>query len=140
MAGGVRSPGAAGGVTSAVVLVVDDDEDNIRIVSSILLARGFEVRLARDGRSALESIRQQRPDLVLLDVMMPGLDGMQVLDHIRANPQSSSVPVIMLTAKTTDQDLLDGYRFGASYYVTKPFTSRQLLYAIALVLGREPPG
>ena len=140
MAGGVRSPGAAGGVTSAVVLVVDDDEDNIRIVSSILLARGFEVRLARDGRSALESIRQQRPDLVLLDVMMPGLDGMQVLDHIRANPQSSSVPVIMLTAKTTDQDLLDGYRSGASYYVTKPFTSRQLLYAIALVLGREPPG
>jgi len=140
MAGGVKSRGAAGGVTSAVVLVVDDDEDNIRIVSSILLARGFEVRLARDGRSALESIRQQRPDLVLLDVLMPGLDGMQVLDHIRANPQSSSVPVIMLTAKTTDQDLLDGYRSGASYYVTKPFTSRQLLYAIALVLGREPPG
>ena len=140
MPGGVKSPRAGGGMTSAVVLVVDDDEDNIRIVSSILLARGFEVRLARDGRSALESIRQQRPDLVLLDVMMPGLDGMQVLDHIRANPQSSSVPVIMLTAKTTDQDLLDGYRSGASYYVTKPFTSRQLLYAIALVLGREPPG
>jgi len=118
-----------------VVLVVDDDEDNIRIVSTILLARGYEVRLARDGRGAVESIRQQRPDLVLLDIMMPGMDGMQVLDTIRADPRTTSLPVILVTAKTADQDLLEGYRAGAQYYVTKPFTSRQLLYAISLVLG-----
>ncbi len=127
-------------MTTPVVLVVDDDEDNIRIVSTILLARGYEVRLARDGRGAVESIRQQRPDLVLLDVMMPGMDGMQVLDHIRADPRTTSLPVILVTAKTADQDLLDGYRAGAQYYVTKPFTSRQLLYAISLVLGAVKTG
>jgi CheY-like chemotaxis protein len=120
---------------NATVLIVDDNEDNVRIVSTILLARGFEVRIARDGKAALESIRQQTPDLVLLDVMMPGLDGMQVLDHIKGDPRSAAIPVIMVTAKTQDDDLLDGYRYGADYYVTKPFTSRQLLYAISLVLG-----
>jgi CheY-like chemotaxis protein len=123
-----------------VVLVVDDDEDNIRIISTMLLARGYEVRLARNGRGAVESIRQQRPDLVLLDVMMPGMDGMQVLDAIRADPRLASLPVILVTAKTEDHDLLEGYRAGAQYYVTKPFTSRQLLYAISLVLGAEKTG
>ena len=122
---------------SAVVLVVDDNEDNLRIVSTILLSRGFEVRIARDGAGALESIGQQRPDLVLLDVMMPGLNGMQVLDQIKADPRNAAIPVVMVTAKTHDQDLLDGYRGGAEYYVTKPFTSRQLLYAISLVLGSD---
>jgi len=127
-------------MTTPVVLVVDDDEDNIRIISTILLARGYEVRLARDGRGAVESIRQQRPDLVLLDVMMPGMDGMQVLDNIRADPRLTSLPLVLVTAKTEDQDLLEGYRAGAQYYVTKPFTSRQLLYAISLVLGAEKTG
>jgi len=124
---------------SPIVLVVDDDEDNIRILSTILLARGFEVRLARDGHGALESIRQQRPDLIVLDVMMPGIDGIQVLAALRADAQTRGVPVILVTAKTGDQDLLEGYRYGADYYVTKPFTSRQLLYAVSLVLGTEKP-
>jgi CheY-like chemotaxis protein len=124
---------------SSIVLVVDDDEDNIRILSTILLARGFEVRLARDGHGALESIRQQRPDLIVLDVMMPGIDGIQVLAALRADVQTRGVPVILVTAKTGDQDLLEGYRYGADYYVTKPFTSRQLLYAVSLVLGTEKP-
>src|SRR5690348_13246717 len=106
----------------------------------MLLARGYEVRLARDGRGALESIRLQRPDLVLLDIMMPGVDGLQVLDAIRADPRTASLPVIVVTAKTGDQDLLDGYRAGAQYYVTKPFTSRQLLYAVSFVLGTDKTG
>ncbi len=123
---------------SATVLVVDDDEDNIRIVSTILLARGFEVRLARDGTAALASVHQQRPDLILLDVMMPRMDGMQLLDHLKSDPRSASIPIVMVTAKTASGDVLDGYRYGAEYYVTKPFTSRQLLYAISLVLGQDP--
>ena len=122
---------------SATVLVVDDNDDNVRIMSTILLARGFEVRIAHDGRGALESIEQKRPDLVLLDILMPGMDGMQVLDPIKGNARTASIPVIMVTARAQDEDVLDGYRFGAEYYVTKPFTSRQLLYAVALVLGSD---
>ncbi len=122
---------------SASVLVVDDNDDNVRIMSTILLARGFEVRIARDGKSALQSVEQQRPDLILLDIMMPGMNGMEVLDAIKTHPHSASIPVVMVTAKAQDDDLLQGYRSGADYYVTKPFTSRQLLYAISLVLGTD---
>ena len=120
---------------STTVLVVDDNEDNVQIMSAILLGRGFDVRIARDGRSALDSIRQQLPDLILLDVMMPGMGGMEVLDHVKADTRSARIPVIMVTAKSQDRDLLAGYQYGADYYITKPFTSRQLLYAIELVLG-----
>jgi|SRR5581483_7828791 len=122
---------------SACVLVVDDNEDNVRILSTILLGRGFEVRIARDGHEALESLTERLPDVILLDVMMPGMDGMQVLDHVKADPKTSAIPVIMVTARTQDKDVLAGYKYGAEYYVTKPFTSRQILYALGLVLG--PP-
>ena len=124
---------------SATVLVVDDNEDNVRIMTTILLGRGFEVRIARDGKAALASVQEQRPDLILLDVLMPGMDGMQVLDAIKANPRNTAIPIVMVTAKTQDQDVLDGYRYGAEYYITKPFTSRQLLYAVNLVLGTDHP-
>jgi CheY-like chemotaxis protein len=122
---------------SGTVLVVEDNEDNVRIMSMILLERGFEVMIARDGEGALDSVRKHRPDLILLDVMMPGMDGMQVLDHIMADARNSMIPVIMVTAKAQDQDLLAGYKYGADYYITKPFTSRQLLYAIGLVMGGQ---
>ena len=124
---------------SATVLVVDDNEDNVVIVSRMLLGRGYEVRIARDGWSALESVRQQRPDVVLLDMMMPGMDGMQVLDHLKRNPGSGSIPVVMVTAKSEDRDVLAGYESGADYYITKPFTARQILYAVGLVLGTKEP-
>jgi len=118
---------------------VDDNEDNIRIVSTILLGRGYEVRIARDGKGALEAVERNPPDVILLDVMMPGMDGIEVLDHIKADHRSASIPVIMVTAKAQDEDLLTGYKYGAEYYVTKPFTARQILYAIGLVLGDEEP-
>jgi CheY-like chemotaxis protein len=130
---------ADGRPAATTVLVVDDNEDNIKIVSAMLLARGFEVRIARDGKGALESVKQFPPDVILLDVMMPGMDGIEVLDHIKADPRSASIPVIMVTAKSQDEDLLVGYKYGAEYYVTKPFTARQILYAIGLVLGTEEP-
>jgi CheY-like chemotaxis protein len=124
---------------STLVLVVDDNEDNLQIMSRILLGRGFEVRTARDGKSALRSLEQQRPDVVLLDIMMPEMDGIEVLDRIRANPQSASLPVILVTGKGQDEDVLAGYKYGADYYITKPFTARQLLHGIGLVLGDEQP-
>jgi two-component system, OmpR family, alkaline phosphatase synthesis response regulator PhoP len=124
---------------STLVLVVDDNEDNLQIMSRILLGRGFEVRTARDGKSALRSLEQQLPDVVLLDIMMPEMDGIEVLDRIRANPQSAGLPVILVTGKGQDEDVLAGYKYGADYYITKPFTTRQLLHGIGLVLGDEQP-
>jgi CheY-like chemotaxis protein len=122
-----------------LILVVDDNEDNLRIAREMLLARGFEVRIAHDGPSALASLEQQLPDLVLLDVMMPKMSGMEVLDRIRKNPATAAIPVILVTVKSQDEDLLAGYKFGADYYITKPFTAKQLVYGISLVLGSEPP-
>jgi CheY-like chemotaxis protein len=122
---------------SAAVLVVDDDEDNALIASEILLSRGYEVRVAHDGPSALRSVENSKPDVVLLDIMMPGMDGMEVLERLRANPKNAGLPVILVTAKTQDSDVLAGYKSGADYYITKPFTARQLLHGIGLVLGTE---
>src|SRR6266404_5866558 len=124
---------------SATVLLVDDDEDNVRILSLCLLKRAYEVRIARDGSTALTAARQQRPDVILLDVMMRGMDGMQVLDHLKLDPKTASIPVVMVTARTQDEDVLAGYQSGAEYYITKPFTLRQVLHAIGLVLGSQEP-
>ncbi|TMA43973.1 MAG: response regulator [Deltaproteobacteria bacterium] len=124
---------------NTLILVVDDDQDNVNIAREILLSRGFEVRVAYNGPSALASVEQQRPDLVLLDVMMPQMSGMEVLDRLRANPATAGVPVILVTAKDQDEDLLAGYKYGADYYITKPFSAKQLLYGIGLVLGTERP-
>jgi len=122
---------------STAVLLVDDNDDNLRIMREILVARGFDVRIAHDGPSALKLLEQQRPDVILLDVMMPEMDGMEVLDRIKASPEMADIPVILVTAKSQDEDLLTGYKFGADYYITKPFTAKQLLYGIGLVLGSE---
>jgi len=121
------------------VLIVDDSGDNVEMVSLLLKKRGFDVSSAPDGPKALEALEAARPDVILLDVMMPSMSGMEVLDRIRANPQHANIPVILVTAKTGDEDVLEGYKFGADYYITKPFTARQLLYGIGLVLGREFP-
>jgi CheY-like chemotaxis protein len=125
---------------SATVLIVDDNDDNVHILRTFLLRRGYEIRIARDGASALESVRQQRPDVILLDVMMPGMDGMQVLDSLKLDPKTASIPVVMVTAKGGDRDMLAGYESGADYYIAKPFTPHQVLYAIGLVLGSNAPG
>jgi two-component system response regulator AdeR len=119
----------------SVVLVVDDNEDNLRVTEEILKTKGFAVRVAVDGASALRSIEQARPDVVLLDIMLPDMDGMEVLDRLRSNADLSRLPVILVTAKAQDEDLLAGYKVGADYYITKPFTARQLLHGIGLVLG-----
>jgi len=120
-----------------VVLVVDDNRDNVNVVREILLSHGFEVDVAYDGPAALAALEKRRPGVILLDVMMPGMSGLEVLDRIRGNPSHAGIPVVLITAKAQDQDLLEGYRVGADYYITKPFTPRQVLYGIGLVLGQE---
>jgi CheY-like chemotaxis protein len=121
----------------ALVLVVDDNPDGIRIVESILKGSGYECVAATNGEAALEAIATHTPAVILLDVMMPGMSGLEVLEKLRAQPRNGRIPVILLTAKTQDEDVISGYRYGADYYIPKPFTSKQLLYGIRLVLG-EP--
>ncbi len=119
------------------VLVVDDNPDSLVIVRGLLEPRGYEVEEASSGLQALELIRARRPDIVLLDVMMPEMSGFEVLQKIKEDPETALLPVILVTAKTADEDVVQGYQYGADYYITKPFTGHQLIYGIELVLGRE---
>jgi CheY-like chemotaxis protein len=118
------------------ILVVDDNVDSVTIMRSILESRGFEVFTAASGAEALEHVKKERLDLVLLDVMMPEMSGLEVLQHIKDNAMTGRLPVILVTAKTHDDDVLSGYQYGADYYITKPFTAKQLLYGVNLVLGK----
>lgn len=115
------------------VLVVDDEETMVRSLSNLLAREGYEVAVARDGPQALEAAKTQRPDLVLLDVMLPGVDGMEVCRQIRT---WSTVPIIMLTAKTEEVDKVVGLEVGADDYVTKPFSPRELVARVKANLRR----
>lgn len=120
------------------ILVVDDEERMVRFIRLNLEHDGFQVIEAFRGTQAIESLRSDIPDLVLLDVMMPDIDGFEVLRLIR---ESSSVPVIMLTAKGEEDDRIRGLELGADDYITKPFSPRELVSRVRAVLRRtETPG
>lgn len=115
------------------ILVVDDEEHIIELVELYLGKEGFHIESAADGAEAVEKFAQQKPDLVVLDVMLPGMDGLDVLRHIR---RSSRVPVIMLTAKESEVDKVVGLELGADDYLTKPFSPRELVARVKAVLRR----
>ncbi len=117
------------------ILVVDDNPDSVAIMRAILEARGYDVATALSGPEALESLRTAPVDLVLLDIMMPVMSGIEVLQRIKQDPALSALPVILVTAMGQDEDLLSGYQYGADYYIPKPFTPKQLIYGIGLILG-----
>jgi DNA-binding response OmpR family regulator len=126
---------------SKTILVVDDSRDTVKIMQTILAANGYTVRVAHNGPEALAQVGAETPDLIILDVMMPQMSGMEVLSRIKEATETANIPVIMCTAKTQDSDVLDGYRLGADYYITKPFTAHQLMYGVGLLLGGDgrPP-
>lgn len=119
------------------VLVVDDDPDIVRFVEMNLRFEGFEVAVAADGGAALEEIARHRPDLVLLDVMMPVLDGVEVTRRLRADPMTASLPVIMLTAKGLSADKVAGLTAGADDYIIKPFDTLELIARVRSALRRN---
>jgi len=119
-----------------LVLVVDDNPDSVTIMRSVLEGRGYRVVIAGSGAQALDQLTREKVDLVLLDVMMPELNGLEVLQRIKDNAETGRLPVILVTAKTHDDDVLSGYQYGADYYITKPFTAKQLIYGVELVLGK----
>jgi len=115
------------------VLVVDDTNNVQILLTDYLTGQGFEVVCACDGREALEMFHQENPDLILLDIMMPNMDGFQFLSCLR---RESSIPVIMITAKQQEADLIHGFDLGADDYITKPFRMRELLVRMRAVLRR----
>lgn len=117
-------------------LVVDDDPKTVALIALYLEREGFQVLSAYDGRRALDLARQQRPDLILLDLMLPHIDGLDVTRILRGE---SRVPLIMLTARTTEHDKLLGLDLGADDYVTKPFSPRELMARVRAVLRRTQP-
>ncbi len=117
------------------VLVVDDDVKTVELVRLYLNRDGYRVLAAYDGREALRLAREAHPDLIVLDIMLPGIDGLSICRTLRAE---SDVPIIMLTARTTDQDKLDGLDTGADDYVTKPFSPRELAARVRAILRRLP--
>ena len=109
------------------ILAVDDERHIVRLVQVNLERQGYEVVTAFDGKEALEKIASENPDLVVLDVMMPYMDGFEVLQTIRKNPETRELPVIMLTAKAQDADVFRGWQQGVDCYLTKPFNPRELI-------------
>jgi two-component system KDP operon response regulator KdpE len=122
-------------MSEARILVVDDEPKLLRLVRVILNATGYKVLAARNGSQAMEMIAVERPDLVLLDLILPGdIDGYEVARRIR---EFSDVPIIMLTAKVRETDILRGFEAGADDYITKPFSSKELLARVRAVLKRS---
>lgn len=119
------------------ILVVDDEKDIVDLIAYNLLKEGFTVDRAYDGEKALELMRKDPPGLVLLDLMLPGIQGMDVCRIIRKDPGTVSVPVIMLTAKNDEIDKVLGLEIGADDYITKPFSVRELVARIRAVLRRS---
>ena len=119
------------------ILVVDDEEDILELVKYNLAKEGYQVVSALSGEQALTRAREDNPDVILLDLMLPGLDGLDVCRHLKNNPNTSAIPVIMLTAKVEDADIVSGLELGADDYITKPFSPRVLLARIKAVLRRR---
>lgn len=125
------------------VLIVDDLPRNLQVLALLLSKAGYRVSMAMDGVQALEMVRVEAPDLVLLDVMMSGMDGLEVCRVLKADSRLREIPVIFLTAKAELEDLQEGFRLGAVDYVTKPFRGGELLARVAthvslkLALERE---
>ncbi len=117
------------------ILVVDDEPSVVEVVTLYLKRDGFQVRVARDGQAAMAAIRSQTPALVILDVMLPQIDGLEIMRRLRSNPETD-VPVIMLTARSQETDRIYGLELGADDYVTKPFSPAELVSRVKAVLRR----
>ena len=124
------------------ILVVDDERHIVRLVQVNLERQGYEVLTAFDGVEALEKVKNEDPDMVVLDVMMPRMDGFEVLKHLQADPKFQNIPVIMLTAKAQDADIFKGWASGVSSYLTKPFNPRELIVFVERIFQSldEPAG
>ena len=126
-------------VSKGRILVVDDEVYIVHILDFSLGMEGYEVVTALDGEQALEKVAQQKPDLIVLDIMMPKLDGYETCKRLKADPETKDVPVILLSAKGRNVDQKVGFEVGADDYITKPFSPRKLVERINAILGQTSP-
>lgn len=120
----------------AKILVVDDEQDLLELVSYNLQKEGFSIEVSHNGEDALKKIKSDRFDLLLLDLMLPGMQGMELCRTLKSNTDTSSIPIIMLTAKSEEFDKVLGLEMGADDYITKPFSPRELIARVKAVLRR----
>jgi two-component system phosphate regulon response regulator PhoB len=123
-------------LSDARLLVVDDEPDILSILVYQLSKEGFRVSTAVNGQSAIATAAEERPALVILDLMLPGIDGYEVLKRLRQNEATASIPVILLTARREEEERLRGFEFGADDYVTKPFSPQELVFRVRALLRR----
>jgi two-component system alkaline phosphatase synthesis response regulator PhoP/two-component system response regulator VicR len=125
---------------SQKILVVDDEPHIVRLVQVNLEKAGYAVSTASNGREALEAVANDQPDLMVLDVMMPEMDGLETLKRLKDNPQTHEIPVILLTAKAQDEDVFEGWKSGADLYLTKPFNPGELLLFVQRIFKSKNEG
>jgi DNA-binding response OmpR family regulator len=119
------------------ILIVDDEPNIVISLEFLMMREGHEVRVARDGEAGLAAVRTHRPDLVVLDVMMPKLDGFAVLEAVRSDPNLAATRVLMLTAKGREAEQKKGLALGADAYMSKPFSTRELVDKVKELLGQD---
>jgi DNA-binding response OmpR family regulator len=113
--------------TGVNILIVDDSIDNLKVVGNFLLDRGYNIFVSNDGENALKTLGLNKIDLVLMDIMMPGMNGFEVCSKIKSNPETKHIPVIFLSARVETADIVKGFEVGGVDYVTKPFQKLELL-------------
>ena len=123
---------------SEKVIVIEDEADILEVIQYNLEREGYRVRTARDGQQGLQLIKKEMPDIVLLDLMLPSLDGIEVCRKLKEGPITHSIPIIMVTAKGEESDIVLGLGIGADDYVTKPFSPKELMGRVKAVLRRGP--
>ena|SRR5437867_4253712 len=121
------------------ILVVEDEYDLVELLKYNLEKEGFRVNCTSDGSLALAEVRRNPPDLVILDLMLPGIDGLEICRHIRRHDEFAAIPILMLTARSDEADIVVGFEIGADDYVTKPFSMRELIARVRALLRRHEP-
>lgn len=124
-------------MAKATILIVDDEEDICELVELYLAREGYETVTCETGEEALELVQEATPDLIVLDLMLPGIDGLEVCRRLKANRKTQEIPILMLTAKAEDADVVAGLELGADDYVTKPFSGKVLTARVRRILKRQ---
>ena len=119
------------------ILTCDDEKHIVRLIQVNLERQGYEVITAYNGAECLEKVKEDRPDLIVLDVMMPEMTGFEVLDALKKDPETEGIPVIMLTARAQDSDVLRGWQSGVECYLTKPFNPMELIAFVKRIFSME---